>query len=344
MINSRYKIILHYYKYAVFFNVLGFIIAAYIGFSANHSLLGALSSFVSCFILAAVEISLSFDNAVVNARILKHMDSKWRQRFLWWGILIAVFGMRIFLPIAIVAVLLHISPIAALHLAIDTPHKYMHALQNARISLNALGGSFLALVSLSFFIDKQKNHHWLTSIEQPLSNLARIKAAPLLINIIIMLLVSLWLKPSQLYEFFTAAWLAVGIFYLLAWRGSASPEALRHRSGLANFMYLEILDASFSFDGVIGAFALSSNFIIIALGLSIGAFYVRSMTIMLVQQESLASYPFIEHGAFYAVLSLSLVMYCNIFMHIPDYATGLLSLGFIGFSLVYSYRQNKLSA
>ncbi|MDN5249357.1 DUF475 domain-containing protein [Bartonella sp. TP] len=344
MANSQGKTSWSYYKYAFLFNAFGLLAAAYVGYGATHSLFGAVSSFWSCFVLAAVEISLSFDNAVVNARILKYMSYKWRQRFLWWGIIIAVFGIRIFLPLAIVAILLHINPIAALHLAINEPNKYMIALERARIGLNALGGSFLTLVSLSFFIDRQKECHWINCVEKPLSALAAFRFAPLLLNLCLIAIITYFLVPAHRYEFLIAAGLGIVIFYLLALRGSASPQNLRHKSGFANFIYLEILDASFSFDGVIGAFALSSNFLIIALGLSIGAFYVRSMTIMLVEKESLGSYAYIEHGAFYAILSLAMIMYSSALIHIPDYIAGLLSISFIGVSTLYSYYENRLSA
>lgn len=344
MADSQGKNVWFYYKYALLFNVCGLFAAAYVGYGATHSLLGAVSSFWSCFVLAAVEISLSFDNAVVNARILNYMSYKWRQRFLWWGIIIAVFGMRILLPLAIVAILLHISPIAALHLAISEPNKYMVALEKARIGLNALGGSFLTLVSLSFFIDQQKECHWINCVEKPLSKLAQLRVAPLLANIGLISIIAYLIVPTHRYEFLIAAGLGIVIFYLLSIRGSSSPQNLRHKSGLANFIYLEILDASFSFDGVIGAFALSNNFLIIALGLSIGAFYVRSMTIMLVEKKSLGNYAYIEHGAFYAILSLAMVMYISALMHLPDYVAGLLSIGFIGLSASYSYYENRLSA
>src|SRR3546814_12774845 len=80
------------------------------------------------------------------------------------------------------------------------------------------------------------------------------------------------------------------------------------RSGFGGFLYLNILDASFSFDGVIGAFALSNNMIVIALGLSVGAMFVRSMTIHLVQKGTLSQYRYLEHGAFWAIIALGGIM------------------------------------
>ena len=84
---------------------------------------------------------------------------------------------------------------------------------------------------------------------------------------------------------------------------------LARAGGLGAFLYLEVLDASFSFDGVIGAFALTQNLFLIAIGLGIGAMYVRSMTIMLVERKTLAQFRYLEHGAFYSILALSVIMY-----------------------------------
>src|SRR3546814_6497104 len=87
------------------------------------------------------------------------------------------------------------------------------------------------------------------------------------------------------------------------------------KAGFGAFLYLEVLDASFSFDGVIGAFALSNNLFIIAIGLGIGAMFVRSMTIFLVKQGTLSEYRYLEHGAFYAIIALAAIMYINTFQH-----------------------------
>src|SRR3546814_895314 len=94
------------------------------------------------------------------------------------------------------------------------------------------------------------------------------------------------------------------------------------KAGFGAFLYLEVLDASFSFDGVIGAFALSNNLFIIAIGLGIGAMFVRSMTIFLVRQGTLSEYRYLEHGAFYAIIALAAIMYINPFQPIPHVVTG----------------------
>jgi hypothetical protein len=113
------------------------------------------------------------------------------------------------------------------------------------------------------------------------------------------------------------------------------------RSGAASFLYLEVLDASFSFDGVIGAFALSNNLFVIAIGLGVGAMFVRSLTILLVEQETLPSYRYLEHGAFYAIIALAVIMFLNAVIHISEVLTGLIGGGFIVAAFLDSIRYNR---
>jgi len=124
---------------------------------------------------------------------------------------------------------------------------------------------------------------------------------------------------------------------------SAQVDAM-HRSGFGGFMYLQVLDASFSFDGVIGAFALSNNLVIIGLGLGIGAIFVRSMTIHLVDKGTLAEFRFLEHGAFWAILALAAIMLVGAHYHIPEVFTGLIGAVLIGLSWWWSVRHNKREA
>ncbi len=114
------------------------------------------------------------------------------------------------------------------------------------------------------------------------------------------------------------------------------------RSGFASFMYLEILDASFSFDGVIGAFALTDNFFIIVIGLGIGAMFVRSLTIMLVEQGTLEHFKYLEHSAFWAIGALAMIMFLGAFMHIPEVVTGTLSVAFIIAVVIHSMLDKRV--
>lgn len=123
-----------------------------------------------------LEISLSFDNAVVNATVLTEMEPIWRRRFLTWGIAIAVFGMRIVFPVLIVALVAWIGPLEALVLAATDPGEYSRHLASAEVEVSAFGGAFLAMVAMKHFFDVEKDQHWIAVIERPLSRLGRIEA------------------------------------------------------------------------------------------------------------------------------------------------------------------------
>jgi hypothetical protein len=113
------------------------------------------------------------------------------------------------------------------------------------------------------------------------------------------------------------------------------------KAGLGAFLYLELLDASFSFDGVIGAFALSNNIFLIALGLGIGAMFVRSMTIYLVDKDTLGEFRFLEHGAFWAITVLGIIMVSSPLINVPEAVTGLVGAVLIGSALYASVLYNR---
>jgi hypothetical protein len=297
-------------------------------------------------VLAVLEVSLSFDNAIVNAKVLKEMDFIWRRRFITWGIPIAVFGMRVVFPLLIVAISTRIDPVSALVMAATDPDHYSHVLTGAHVSVSAFGGAFLAMVGFKHFFDHEKDVHWIAVVEQPLTRLGRIKAVELGLVLLLLYAVSTWLLEHEKISFLTSgifglvSYIAVdGISAVLGAESAVTGEVVR--SGLAGFLYLQVLDASFSFDGVIGAFALSNNLFIIAIGLGVGAMFVRSLTILLVEQETLSSYRYLEHGAFYAIIALALIMFLKTMMHVPEVVTGLIGAGFIVAALVDSIRYNR---
>jgi len=110
------------------------------------------------------------------------------------------------------------------------------------------------------------------------------------------------------------------------------------RSGLILFMYLNVLDAAFSLDGVVGAFALTTALPIIVVGLGIGAYFVRSMTVYLVRTKTLAGLPYLEHGAHWAVFGLAIAMLGGLIVHIPEFVTATIGLAFISLAYISSRR------
>jgi uncharacterized protein len=335
-----------YFRNSFLVTTGGLALGALLGWGTTHSWAGTLSTIFIVGVLAILEVSLSFDNAVVNAVVLKKMTPVWRHRFITWGIAIAVFGMRIVFPLVIVAIITRIDPLSALVMAATDPDHYARVLTSAHISVSAFGGAFLAMVGFKHFCNHEKDVHWIPVIERPLTRLGRIKAVELGVVLLLLYLVSVWLLRHEQFEFLIA-----GLFGLLTYVAVDGVSALLNvdsaltgevvQSGAASFLYLEMLDASFSFAGVIGAFALSNNLFIIAIGLGIGAMFVRSLTIMLVERETLASYRYLEHGAFYAIVALALMMFFNAIQHIPEFVTGLIGAGFIITAFVDSIRYNR---
>ncbi len=341
---------MHYFKWAFIVTALGLALGALLGWQTTGTFGGMLSVFFICAVLAVLEISLSFDNAIVNANKLKDMTPVWQRRFLTWGILIAVFGMRIVFPLLIVVIAAKIGPWQAMVLAASQPEEYSRIMHDAHLPIAAFGGTFLMMVGLSFFFDHEKDVHWVRWLEGRMQKYATIRGIEVAIALVTVLIFSRFLEPLESQVFFRAAIWGLLTFLLVEVLGglldSGQKQTLQTgaKGGLGAFLYLEVLDASFSFDGVIGAFALTNNLFVIAIGLGIGAMYVRSMTIMLVEKGTLTAYRFLEHGAFYAIIALSLIMFMQPLVTIPEVVTGLGGATLIGFSLWSSIRWNRKDA
>ncbi len=337
------------FKGSILFTIACLALAVAYGWWQTQSVSATLSLVWIVVVLSVLEVSLSFDNAVVNATVLEEMDEVWQKRFLTWGMVIAVFGMRIVFPLAIVAIAAGIGPVEALQLSLREPARYEAIVSSAHIGIAGFGGAFLAMVGLSFFFDDEKDVHWIDWIEEKLALFSNVKAAEIALLLLALWGVSLLLPPHEALTFMVSG--ALGIVAFIAVEAIGTVLEMRDaaqkaagavvRSGLGGFLYLNVLDASFSFDGVIGAFALSNNMIVIALGLSIGAMFVRSMTILLVQRGTLSEYRYLEHGAFWAIIALGGIMLASARYEIPETVTGLIGAVLIGASLYWSVRHNR---
>jgi hypothetical protein len=291
-------------------------------------------------ILSILEVTLSFDNAVVNAKVLERMTPKWQKRFLTWGIAIAVFGTRFVLPILIVSIAVWASPWFVTHLAFTDAAAYGHLLEGVHGSITAFGGVFLMMVSLKYFFNKAKETHWIESIERHLVKWGHIEALEIALALILITTLSFFTSFDQ------ASVLVAGIIGLVLFvvmeglAGSLSMEAGGvAKNGLALFIYLNVLDSAFSLDGVIGAFALTTNLLIIVVGLGIGAYFVRALTLYFVEQKTLTELVYLEHGAHWAILGLSIAMLANLVVHVPEVVTGLVGLIFVALSYRSSLRE-----
>ena len=326
------------------------LVGAYMWGEHVHDGTGLTCVFIA-FVLAILEISLSFDNAVVNAMKLENMSEKWRHRFITWGILIAVFGMRFLFPLLVVAIFAKISILKVLNMALNDVNSYAHYLHLTHAPIVAFGGAFLLMLFMDYFTESEKKIHWIKFIENRLQKLSKYQGICTITTILILLLLMLKI-PSESRNAVFISGISGVITYLLIdglaeWleRRQAARAKLYANSvkcsGLVGFLYLELIDASFSLDGVLGAFALSKDILIITIGLCIGAMFVRSLTIMLVEKKTLDQFLYLEHGAHWAIGTLAILMFISTFHEVPEVVTGLLGLVFIVSALISSILHNK---
>jgi len=311
---------------------------------------GLMSALGIAVILGIMEVSLSFDNAVVNASVLKGWDEFWQKLFLGLGIIIAVFGMRLLFPLVIVAVAADIGLMDVWTLALNNPEEYSRHLTDHHAEVAAFGGIFLLLVFLNFIFDHEKETHWLGNVEKKLGSLGKVSSISVMISLAALLgCMSFVAEAQKLVVLVSGLWgvlIYVGvdaISNLLEKEDASGGNVgdMVKRGGIGGFLYLEVLDASFSFDGVIGAFAITSDVVIIMLGLAIGAMFVRSMTVFLVHKGTLDEFVYLEHGAHYAIGILAVIMLASMKFHIPEIFTGLIGVAFILASLWSSVQHRK---
>lgn len=340
---------------------------------------GSWEALILCAILGVLEISLSFDNAVVNATVLERMNEFWQKIFLTIGILIAVFGMRLVFPLVIVAVTAGLNPFESLSLAlerrpVDDPTSYAALLEHAYPQIAAFGGMFLFMLFLDWIFE-DRDIKWLTWLERPLARIGQLNRLSLVLAVVALVVLANTLAEDPTVVL-TAGGLGLVTYLLVNGLGdlfegvaddshesadqaddqaeapltetaktNGGPSQLAKASGKAGFflfLYLEVLDAAFSFDGVIGAFAVTTDPILIALGLGlIGAMFVRSLTVFLVRKGTLQDYVYLEHGAHWAIGALATILLVGIGFKVDEIITGLIGVAFIGASFLSSVMRNR---
>ncbi|MBK8803502.1 MAG: DUF475 domain-containing protein [Fibrobacteres bacterium] len=335
-------------------------VAFWLGYRDGGAFTAGLATMFTAGMLGILEVSLSFDNAVVNAKVLAGMNHFWRKMFLTVGVLIAVFGMRVVFPLIIVWAVDTFSAAEVIRMTWENPARFQKILADQHVVVAGFGGAFLWMVFTRFFFDHEKETHWLGLLERPLSKAGKMEAVWVTFTMIISFVFSRYIPPSDTGvamgpAFLSASMLGILVFLMVEGlssllgneeEGDTAGTAVKTAgtAGFAAFAYLEVLDASFSFDGVIGAFAITNNLFIIALGLGIGAMFVRSLTIKLVEVGTLQTYTYLEHGAFWAIGALSLIMYLSAAgNHIPEVVSGTVGLALIAASFVSSVMLNRRS-
>ncbi|PRY49649.1 hypothetical protein LY71_10593 [Geodermatophilus tzadiensis] len=345
---------LRYFGFSVFLTVAALVTAVFFGGPA---------ALLAVAVLGVLEVCLSFDNAVVNAKVLRRMSPLWRKLFLYVGIFIAVFGMRLLLPVVLVSITASLSIPEVWDLALTDQQAYGENVEAAAEAIYTFGGIFLLMIFLNFLFDEEREIHWLAWIERPLAKAGKLPYLAVVIALAV-IYVGSQIAADDKYATVLVSGIAGLFTYLLigginemleapggddeddvtatgetassgAGAGGTATKAVAG-AGLAAFLYLEVLDASFSFDGVIGAFAISSDIFIIALGLGIGAFWVRSLTIYMVDKGTLDEYRYLEHGAMWAIGFLAAIMILELKFHISEYVTGLTGLLFIVAAVISS--------
>ena len=313
--------------------------------------IGALWLFI---VLALLEVTFSFDNAVLNSRILARMSPFWQKLFLTVGIFIAVFVVRFALPIFIVMLATKLGFGQVVDLAFNQPEKYSEELHNAAPVIDAFGGTFLLMIGISYFLDHDKVEHWLKPIERQLARAGKIRFIKLIIMAAVAALLYFTVDEDIKNTVLLSSALGIALQFGLHSMSVFFDKSMKKGSkvaqqvglaAFASFMYLEVLDASFSFDGVIGAFAITTSVVLIIAGLGVGAIWVRSLTVYLLRAGTLAKYRYLEHGAHWAILALGLVMLAKLFhLELPEWITGSLGLVFIITAVVSSILEKRLEA
>lgn len=351
-----------HFRFSIIFTIICLALSAWWGYThgQNAGINAMIKTLMITAILAVMEVSLSFDNAVVNASVLRNWDAFWKKLFLTVGIIVAVFGMRLLFPLLVVSLTADLSIVEVAQLALNNPVEYSTKLIAHHAEIAAFGGVFLLLVFLNFLFDDEKDTHWFHWLESRLSSLASVPAMSVFIALIALLvMVSAIGGDNKLVVLLAGIWgivvyLGVKVLgHLLESsqsdddddKAASAGKSNIVKAGVGGFLYLEVLDASFSFDGVIGAFAITSDVVVIMLGLAIGAMFVRSMTIYLVEKGTLEAYIFLEHGAHYAIGALAAIMLVSgTGVHVPELVTGLIGIAFIVWAVMSSIAYTKKQA
>lgn len=346
--------------------IFGLSIATTLAALVAAFLYGGVAALLLCAILGILEVSLSFDNAVVNATVLGKMNEWWQRIFLTVGVLIATFGMRFALPLTVVWITSGLSPGRALSLALHPPAhhaayfadgspSYQTYLTQAHPLIAGFGGMFLLVLFLTFILE-EREVTWLSWLERPLARAGRLDQLAVAIAAAVLVIITVTVvNPTDRVSVLIAGILGVISYIVINGLGemfNVEDGALVQvqvvgKAAFFTFLYLEVLDASFSFDGVIGAFAITADPILILLGLGlVGAMFVRSITVFLVRKQTLAEYVYLEHGAHWAIGALSVIMLISIGVHVNEIITGLVGVVLIGAAFLTSIvrRRNEPAA
>jgi hypothetical protein len=283
-------------------------------------------------LLGVLEIAVSFDNAIVNATVLARMGQFWQRMFLTVGILVAAIGMRLLVPLAIVSVGAKMSPVSAIDLAYSNPERYHQLLLAVQPGIAAFGGAFLLMIFLGFVFE-ERDEMWLGLIERPLRKMGRLPHLGEIVVLAFAVIAAGTVATDIALKVVVGAIAGLGSYLLINGVGQMVAEqadadgasrprmTVNGRAAFFLFCYLEMLDATFSFDSVMGAFSVTLDISLITIGLAIGAAYIRALTVYVVRRGTLEEYRYLEHGAYYAIGMLALLLMVEVWRDVPDVLT-----------------------
>jgi hypothetical protein len=310
--------------------------------AAGACVFGGVELLWAIALLVVFEISISFDNAVVNATVLRRMPPIWQRIFLTAGILVAVFGVRLAVPLVCLCTATGEPPQKAALAAMVDPGLTHRITEETAPVLMPFGGIYLLMIFFCF-VFAERDVLWLQPVETWLQRIGRVPNLPVLL--VLVLIVGIAEADAEHRLIILLSGLAgLAMFLLVNGAAQAFLSSTRSpRSALFLFFYLELLDASFSLDGVIGSFAVSRNVIAIMAGLGIGAVFVRSITVQVVRRGLVAEYRYLEHGAHWAIGALAVTMLLRLHhtISLDSTATGLVGVGLIVAAFLSSLRVRR---
>jgi uncharacterized protein len=290
--------------------------------------------------LCLFEVISSIDNAIINAEVLSTMGAKARRWFLLYGIIIAVFLVRGLLPWLIVWLATPgLGPIQALTATFSSDPRVIEAVEKSSPMLLVGGGVFLIFLFFHWlFLESKnfglrgerffyKNGVWFYSI----------------ISIILAVIVWLALDRNPLMAFGAVVG-STAFFITHGFKQNAEQREKdltnKNLSDLSKIFYLEVIDSTFSIDGVLGAFAFTLAVPLILIGNGIGALVVRQLTMGNI--ERIKKYAYLKNGAMYSILFLGIIMILDSFsFHIPSWLSPTVTFGVVGYFFYKSHAENK---
>jgi len=290
--------------------------------------------------LCLFETISSIDNAIINAEVLSTMGERARRWFLLWGILFAVFAIRGLLPWLIVYLATpSLGPVGAFFAAFSSDPAVLAAVE-ASAPVLLMGGGVFLLFLFCHWIFLEEKHYGLRG-ERYIES----KGVWFYATVSILLAAIVWfaLQKSPMIAF-GAVIGSTAFFIVHGFRQNAEHHVKKMvgsgMSDISKLFYLEVIDATFSIDGVLGAFAFTLSVPLILIGNGLGAFVVREMTMKNI--ATIKKYIFLKNGAMYSILFLGMIMILDAFnFHIPAWLSPVITFGVVGFFLVKSIKHLK---